>query len=702
MPMRPSTAVRRTRRALAAGALLVALPGLPALAHAQSANAYSLSDITDLVKNKVPSKRVLSLAKQNCVSFSFDDDAKTRLRHAGATTSLIDSLSAVCGPDHPKPSAEDSAKAAAPPAAVVAAPPPDTTFPVKIRAAVVGSDLTVRPVPQMDLFIIGPHGDTTRTSTDLDGSADGSFKEGVYRIESAHSVTIGNARYHWAFYQTFSKDMRPIELTQRNAMIDTITVAAAPPATATPTGATTTGAPTTGAPTTPPTDSAQPANSAGPADSAASPKTPAKPVRHENVEREIFAKYKSGVFTVFGAARGTGFLVDSTGLVVTNAHLVKGAEDVRVQIDSATKVYAKPLVTDDDKDIAVLAINMNRCGACAVLPLFDSSKSTAPAAGDRVLALGSPLNRLSVLSIGIVSSADDHAIVSDAGVNWLNTGGPLINLDGYVIALNSTRESQLALSDASAGPRVASSTPVSSIAADVERARTALSSLGAAAPTDSLLPVLPPDPFPKAPIDAVSALPRLDLDVYRTGGGSFRVLVMTPQVMAWRQVQADKALAARKHDDPRKAAQWRRIDPIEGWRDWRDYLDDRRAVVIVNVMPEAAAFPFYEADKLQNFDGGNFKSMVITRDGVPIIPVEKVRIPAVLNVDEMRASGRQVPMQGIYVYRIRDFAPRAVGTTATYAVRIVDASQPDKPVSIPIQPAMIEQLWKDFTPYRFP
>ena len=685
MPMRSPLGLRHARRALAA--LLVASLGLPALARGQSANAYSLSDITDLVKNKVPSKRVLSLAKQNCVSFSFDDDAKSRLRRAGATASLIGDLSAVCGPDHPKPSAEDSAKAAAPPAPVVAAPPPDTTFPVKIRAAVVGTDLTVRPVPQMDLFIIGPHGDTTRTSTDLDGSADGSFKDGVYRIESAHSVTIGNQRYRWAFYQTFSKDMRPIELTQRNAIIDTLAVATATTGTST--------APTTA-------DSTQPANSAGPADSAASPKTPAKPVRHENVEREIFAKYKSGVFTVFGAGRGTGFLADSTGLVVTNAHLVKGADEVRVQIDSVTKVYAKPLVSDDDKDVAVLAINMSHCGACVVLPLFDSSKSAAPAAGDRVLALGSPLNRLSVLSIGIVSSADDHAIVSDAGVNWLNTGGPLVNLDGYVIALNSTRESQLALSDVSAGPRVASSTPASSIADAVQRARTALASLGAAAPTDSLLPVLPPDPFPKAPIDAVSALPRLDLDVYRTGGGPFRLLAMTPQVMAWRQVQADKALAARKHDDPRKAAQWRRIDPIEGWRDWRDYLDDRRAVVIVNVMPEAAAFPFYEADKLQNFDGGNFKSMVITRDGVPIVPVEKVRIPAVLNVDEMRASGRQVPMQGIYVYRIRDFAPRAVGTTATYAVRIVDAAQPDKPVSIPIQPAMIEQLWKDFTPYRFP
>jgi S1-C subfamily serine protease len=655
------------RRAVAAVAFLLALTAFPARARAQ-ASAYSLSDVVGLVKNKVPAKRVLALVRENCVSFHVDDDARTQLLKAGATAALVDELKSVCGPDNPKPSAPppDSAQpapaAAAPAAAAVAASPPDTIFSVKFRAAVVGADITVRPVPQMDLYIVSAQGDTTRTSTDLDGNADGSFKEGVYHIESAQSVTIGNVRYHWAFDQPFSKDMRPVELTQKNAIIDTISAV----------------------------------------DSAAAPAPPPKPVKRENVERDIFARYASGVFTVFGAARGTGFLVDSLGLVVTNAHLVKGAEDVRVQIDSATKVYATPVVTDDDRDIAVLAINMSRCSACAVLPLFDSSKTTAPAAGDRVLALGSPLNQLSVMSIGIISSANASAIMSDAGVNWLNTGGPLINLDGFVIGLNSTKETQLALADVGAGPRVASSVPAAQVADAVQRARSALSSQAAHAPSDSLLPVLPADPFPKAPIDAVSALANLDMHAYQTGDGPFRVLVMTPQIMAWRQVQADKALADRKRHDPRKAAQWRRIDPIEGWRDWHDYLDDRRAVVIVNVMPDGAAFPFYDADKIRSFDAGNFKSLVITRDGVPIVPVEEVRIPAVLNVDEMRASGKQVPMQGIYVYRIRDFAPRAVGTTATYVMRIVDAAPGGKPVSISVQPAMIEQLWKDFTPYRFP
>lgn len=660
------------------------LPVLPRAARAQS-SAYSLSDITDLVRNKVPTKRVLALAKENCVSFSVTDDAQAKLRRAGATASLIKGLKEACGPDNPKPDSTqiDSAKAAAAPVAVAPPPPPPPdTFPVKIRAAVVGTDLTIRPVPQLDLYIISPNGDTTRTSTDLDGAAGGTFKEGVYRIESAHAVAIGDQRYRWAFYQSFARDMRPIELTQKNAIIDTVAAPAPAPAPA---------------PVATVADSARKA-----ADSTAAPKEPPKPVRRVNPEREIFAKYRSGVFSVYGATRATGFLADSAGLVVTNAHVVKGAADIRVQIDSAVKVEARPLVIDPANDVAVLAINMDRCGGCAVLPLFDSSKTTTPAAGDRVLAIGSPLNHLSVLSIGIVSSADHQAVVSDAGVNWLNTGGPLLNLDGYVIALNSTKETELALQDAGAGPRVASSIAAPLVAAALAQARDSLPALASHPPSDSLLPVLPSDPFPQAPIDAVSKLPTLDLQNYRAGAGAFRVLIMTPQIMAWRQKQADRALADRKQHDPRKAAQWQRIDPIEGWRDWHDYLDDRRAVVIVNVMPEDAAFPFYDADKLQSFDQGNFKSMVITRDGVLIVPVEKVSVPAVLNVAEMRASGRTVPMQGIYVYRIRDFAPRAVGTTANYVVTIINAAAPNKPVTFPLQPATIEQLWKDFATYRFP
>ncbi|HEX6533923.1 MAG TPA: S1C family serine protease [Gemmatimonadaceae bacterium] len=688
---------RSVLRVAALGAVLLGAPGI---ARAQASSAYSLDDIAGLLRSHVPSRRILALARENCLSFTMTPAATARLKRAGATASLLKGLAGVCDPDHPKVdgASADSARSAAAGSAgaqVAAAPaaPVDSNVSVKIRAAVVGADLTVRPVPQLDLIIISPRGDTTHTSTDLEGTTEGTFKEGVYRIESVIPVEIGGSRYRWGFYQQFTKDMRPIELTQKNAMVEVVAQAPPPapamaPAESSATGATVAAAPADSQ-TTAPSDST----------SAAKPEIaePPKPVRHVSTEKELFDKYRSGLFTLYGMRRGTAWLADTSGLVVTNAHLLAGATEVRVQVDSATKVYARPVVVDDAHDIAVLAINMRNCAGCAALPLFDSTKTVAPAAGDRVLALGSPLNRLAVFSTGIVSNADDRAVVSDVSVGRLNTGGPLVNMDGFVVGLNTNRETDLA-DDADA--RVATSVPASALAQALAGARDSLPALAARPVTDSLLPVVPSDPFPQAPIAAVSALPQMDLRPYRAGAGSFRMLVMTPQIMAWREKQAKAALAAAKAKDPRKAARWTRIDPIEGWRDWDDYLDERRAVVIVNVGPEQTEFPYYEPDKMPSIGEGSVADMKIYRDGVEIIPVEKVRVPAVLNVAEMRAAGRPIPMQAVYVYRIVDFAPRAVGTVASYKVTITDAST-GRQLSLPLMPSTIEQLWKDFRPYQF-
>lgn len=703
------------KTALRATALALLIACAPAVLTAQSSSAYSLDDIIGLLRSHVPSRRILTLAKQNCLSFSMSASATARLKRAGATATLLKGLEGVCNPDHPKESAaadsarSGSASAATAPAASVAqsapsaAPAPvDSNVSVKIRAAIVGADLSVRALPQLDLIVIGPRGDTTHTSTDLEGVAEGTFKEGVYRIESVNPVEVDGSRYRWGLYQQFTKDMRPVELTQKNATVEAVAQAAPAEAPASSTAVATIGVTAgsgTGAPGADSThaDSAHAAgDSAG---TAAKPELtePPKPVRHPSTEKELFGQYRTGLFTVYGMRRGSAWLADSSGLVVTNAHLLKGALEVRVQIDSATKVYAHPLVVDDAKDIAVLAIPMSRCQGCAVLPLFDSSKTVAPTAGDRVLALGSPLNRLAVFSTGIVSNADDQGVVSDVSVGRLNTGGPLLNMDGYVIGLNTNRETDL--SD-EADARIATSIPVSALAGALAAARDSLPSLATKPVSDTLLPVVPRDPFPRAPIDAVSALAQVELRPYRAGAGPFRMLIMTPQIMAWRQKQADRALAARKQRDPRKAAQWKHIDPVEGWRDWDDYLSERRAVVIVNVVPEQTEFPYYDADKLPSIGDGNFKDMKIYRDGVEITPVEKVKVPAVLNAEEMRAAGKVVPMQGLYVYRIVDFAPRAVGTVANYTVTITDAAT-NRQVTLPLAPATIEQLWKDFTAYRF-
>ena len=142
------------------------------------------------------------------------------------------------------------------------------------------------------------------------------------------------------------------------------------------------------------------------------------------------------------------------------------------------------------------------------------------------------------------------------------------------------------------------------------------------------------------------------------------------------------------------------IDPIQGWSDWDEYLTDRRAVVVFNVMPDDANFPYYEPDKIKNISDGSFADMRIFRDGVEIIPVEKWRVPAVPNVEQMKAAGKAIPWQGVYVYRVNDFAPRAVGTVATYTVTINDQATL-KQYKLTLQSVMIEQMWKDFTPYQY-
>ena len=639
---------------------------------AAQAKGYTLDDILGLLRRHVASARVLHLAQSSCVTFEVTDDVATRVKRAGGTQALVDGLKKVCNPNTPAVDSATKISSGAVPIPQPAAPPPapvDTNITVRLRAAVVGSDLTVRALPQLDLWIISPRGDTTRVSTDLEGRVERTFKPGVYRIESTQPYEMNGSKYKWGLYETFQKDAGTIELTQKNATIETVTVTT-----------------TSSAPSQAAKDSA--------AKDSASKAPPPKKVR---TEKELFDDYRSGLFTVYGSQRGTGFLADSSGLVLTNAHLLDGADEVRVMTDSGTKVYARKLVVDPAHDLAVLAIPMRRCAKCAVLPMYDSAKTALPTAGDRVLALGSPMNKAGVLSIGIVSDADQQSVTSDLSVGFLNTGGPLLNRDGYVVGLNSWHPT----STLGAG-RVSSSVAEPVLASALQRARDSVTSAHFKPVSDSLLPVVPREPFPSEPIAAVSGLgSTLDLHNYRTEVGPFRVFMMTPQVMAWRETQATKALAERKRNDPKKTGAWTTVDPIEGWRDWSDYLGERRAVVIFNVTSDKTAFPFYEPDKIQNIDEGNFKDMKIYRDGVEIVPVEKVRVPAMLNADQTKAAGKPVAMQGIYVYRVEDFAPRAVGTTASYSITIVDASKPAQPYKVQLLAASVEQMWKDFTAYRF-
>jgi serine protease Do len=138
-------------------------------------------------------------------------------------------------------------------------------------------------------------------------------------------------------------------------------------------------------------------------------------------------------------ALGSGFIVSPNGIILTNAHVVAGATDVRVKLTDRREFRAKVIGIDKPSDIAVLKINATG------LPTVKLGNSANEKVGEWVLAIGSPFGFENTVTAGIVSakgrSLPDGTYIpfiqTDAAVNPGNSGGPLINMKGEVIGINS-------------------------------------------------------------------------------------------------------------------------------------------------------------------------------------------------------------------------------------------------------------------------
>ena len=136
---------------------------------------------------------------------------------------------------------------------------------------------------------------------------------------------------------------------------------------------------------------------------------------------------------------GSGFIVSPDGVIVTNAHVVEGASEVTVKLTDRREFHAKVVGIDKPTDIAVLKIDARD------LPVVRTGKPAEARVGDWVLAIGSPFGFENTVTAGIISgksrSLPDEGYVpfiqTDVAVNPGNSGGPLFNLKGEVIGINS-------------------------------------------------------------------------------------------------------------------------------------------------------------------------------------------------------------------------------------------------------------------------
>jgi serine protease Do len=142
---------------------------------------------------------------------------------------------------------------------------------------------------------------------------------------------------------------------------------------------------------------------------------------------------------------GSGFLVSPKGVVVTNGHVLEGAEQVQVQLRSGKKFLSRTFYTDPKNDLAVVLLD----GADG-LPVLEFGDSDAMEIGDRVLAFGAPFGLTGTVTQGIVSSKGrsmrkdlyEDFFQTDAAINPGSSGGPLVNLEGKVIAITSAIKSR--------------------------------------------------------------------------------------------------------------------------------------------------------------------------------------------------------------------------------------------------------------------
>jgi len=137
---------------------------------------------------------------------------------------------------------------------------------------------------------------------------------------------------------------------------------------------------------------------------------------------------------------GSGFIIDKKGLVVTNNHVIQGAEDIVVSVNGSSEYKAKVVGTDPYMDLAVLEIQSDE--KFQPVSFGDSDKARI---GDWVIAIGNPFGFGGTVTSGIISSRNrdigltryDDFIQTDASINQGNSGGPLFNLEGKVIGINT-------------------------------------------------------------------------------------------------------------------------------------------------------------------------------------------------------------------------------------------------------------------------
>jgi hypothetical protein len=502
---------------------------------------------------------------------------------------------------------------------------------VKVRVLLVDKDLNQKPVP---FFII--HFRNTETAaapaelkTDLDGKAEGQLTRGHYSISTPKPVDLGGKRFSWNLeIQVVGAEQR-IDLTNDNAKIeDSPSI---------------------------PSPSTENKSPAGAADGGLT---------------ALFDKLKNSVVAIHSESRsGSGFLVDSSGLVVTNNHVVNSSTYLAVQFDDKRKVPAKLVASNADKDVAVIWFDPNAFREGIVAPLIANEAASHLAVGQRVFTIGNPLGREKALPTGVVSKIDKDSLNSDININPGNSGGPLFTLDGQVAGITTSELRNLA-----------SIVPSQIVGPLVEQARKDIK--GATPPAPVPLPVEPTDLYPADALRAVLMQDKFDTKPYFFEAGEFHVWFVTPPYNYYLRHEQEMAAARKAAKRSGRDSATAKI-PANALEDAQDY----HPILVVRVRPK------YGVLFKVRFKNG-FLRMRLLCGGQEVAPIEPAR--GEFNLIDQRGRTVDTTYQGGYEYSADAITPACGNVT----VEIYSEKDPTTPTSHTLDPATAQRVWEDFDAFR--
>lgn len=365
----------------------------------------------------------------------------------------------------------------------------------------------------------------------------------------------------------------------------------------------------------------------------------------------------------------SGVVVDARGLVVTNQQVVGAATAVEVQLTREIKVRGRVLAADRANDVAVVWIDPAAVAAMKPVPLGCGQTAAPLANGQEVVALGVPPGQGLRVTYGAVSRVASRTMIAELSLPRGSAGGPVFAAGGRLVGLTSFIAEKEGIPDEES--RVVRVDAVCDVVASAAPKMT-----GAAPPDAVRLPVEPSRALTEDVLADAAKLRAGSLGPYQASSTDFDVAFLTP-VQAYAGTRATMDFA-----------------------NWHDYVAGLPPVLLVRVTPKQseklwatvargmARLQGVALPPITHFRSG-FARLRARCGDAEVTPIH----PFLL---ERRVSETDAIHEGLYVFHPSAFGPHCGAVT----LELFSDKAPDTADPVVVAPAVVEQIWRDFAPFR--